>query len=225
MAARTRLGLTLDEVADRAAALEVQQERQRDPSEQAEDHADTWWHEGPGGAGHVVAARRRDPLLRRIEQVEAAHLLDQVLPGRVSAPWSRLPYGDAIDRVLDQMVDMDQATATRLAASRYAALAAARAVVWDAARAVALAAARAVVWDAAQAAASDAAQAAVWDAARDAAWDAAQAAVWDAARDAAWDAAWALVVANLVGQHGLTRDHVETLLAPWIAVMGDPREA
>lgn len=51
-------------------------------------------------------------------------------------------------------------------------------------------------------------------------WDAAV----DAARSAAWDAAKALVVADLVGQHGLTQDHVDTLLAPWVSVMGDPRD-
>jgi hypothetical protein len=66
------------------------------------------------------------------------------------------------------------------------------------------------------AAAWDAALAAARDAARDAAWDAA----WDAARDAAWDAAWALVVRDLIGQHGFTAEHYQLLTAPWAAVMG-----
>ena len=71
-------------------------------------------------------------------------------------------------------------------------------------------------------AAWDAALDAARDAARDAAWAAAWAAAWDAARDAARDAALALVVADLIGQHGLTQQHVDTLLAPWRDVIGDP---
>ena len=59
-----------------------------------------------------------------------------------------------------------------------------------------------------------------WDAARDvayttrnAAWIAAWAA-WIAAHAAIRDAVLALVVADLVGQHGLTIDHLQTLVAP-----------
>ena len=55
------------------------------------------------------------------------------------------------------------------------------------------------------------------DAARDAAWDAAGVAAWDAA----WGAAWGAVVSDLVGQHGLTQEHVDTLMAPWVQVLGD----
>mgnify|MGYP000989512736 CR=1 FL=1 len=58
--------------------------------------------------------------------------------------------------------------------------------------------------------------AAAWDAARGAAWDAARAAAWDAA----WGAAWAASVANLVGQHGLTQEHIDKLMAPWVQVLG-----
>lgn len=91
--------------------------------------------------------------------------------------------------------------ARSLAAAR-AALAAARAAraAARAARAAALAAAR----DAALAAA------------RDAAWDAVWAAAWDAARDAALAAS----VADLVGQHGLTQEHIDKLMAPWVQVLG-----
>jgi plasmid maintenance system antidote protein VapI len=86
---------------------------------------------------------------------------------------------------------------------------------WDAAGAAA--------WDAAWAAASDAAWAAAGAAARAAAWAAAR----DAARDAAWDAAWALVVRDLIGQHGLTQEHYDTLTRPWRTVIGpiDPDDA
>ena len=58
---------------------------------------------------------------------------------------------------------------------------------------------------------------AAWDAARDAALDAARA----AARGAARDAARGAVVSDLVGQHGLTQEHVDTLMAPWVQVLGD----
>ena len=86
-------------------------------------------------------------------------------------------------------------------------------------------------------AARDAARGASWRAACGAAWDAAQDAAWaaardassrDAARDAAWDAAWgaardaavALVVRDLIGQHGFTADHYRALTRPWASVVG-----
>ncbi len=73
--------------------------------------------------------------------------------------------------------------------------------------------------------------------ARDAAWDVARDTAWDVARDvarytardaagytaidaagyAAWDAATAAVVADLVGQHGLTQQHLDALTAPFEA--------
>ena len=61
-----------------------------------------------------------------------------------------------------------------------------------------------------------AAWAAAGAAARDAAWYAAG----DAARAAARIAAKAAAVADLVGQHGLTQKHIDTLIAPWKKVMG-----
>ena len=42
-----------------------------------------------------------------------------------------------------------------------------------------------------------------------------------AVRAAAWGAAWGAVVSDLVGQHGLTQEHVDTLMAPWVQVLGD----
>ena len=54
----------------------------------------------------------------------------------------------------------------------------------------------------------------------DAAWDATR----DAARDAAWvatrDAARALLVRDLIGQHGFKQHHYNTLVAPWVKVAG-----
>ncbi|QPR39564.1 hypothetical protein [Brevibacterium casei] len=73
-----------------------------------------------------------------------------------------------------------------------------------------------------------AARRAAWGAAWDAAWGAARRAARRAARDAArraaWDAArdgaWAIVVRDLIGQHGLTQDHYDTLTRPWRTVIG-----
>ncbi len=79
-------------------------------------------------------------------------------------------------------------------------------------------------WDATRDAARDAAWGATRDAARDAAWVAA----WGAAMDTAWDAAWvatrdaarALLVRDLIGQHGFKQHHYNTLVAPWVKVAG-----
>ena len=92
----------------------------------------------------------------------------------------------------------------------------ARARVLTAGEAERLAAARYVAWGAAWAAAWAAAR----DAARAAARDAARDAAWAAARDAARDAAVALVVRDLIGQHGLTQGHYDTLTRPWRCVVG-----
>ena len=61
---------------------------------------------------------------------------------------------------------------------------------------------------------------AAWVAARDAARDAARVAAWVAARVAASDAALALVVRDLIGQHGLTQAHYDTITLPWRTVIG-----
>ena len=78
----------------------------------------------------------------------------------------------------------------------------------------------AAAWSAARGAAWDAAYAAAWSAA----WSAARGAAWDAAWDAAWSAAWSAargaVVSDLVGQRGLTQDHLDTLMGPWVRVLG-----
>jgi len=83
-----------------------------------------------------------------------------------------------------------------------------------------LVAACVAAWDAARVAARLAAQNAAWDAAQDAAWDAARNAAWDAARVAAQDAARALVVRDLIGQHGFTQEHYDLLTDPWVSVVG-----
>jgi hypothetical protein len=97
------------------------------------------------------------------------------------------------------------------------------------------------VLDAAWGAALDAALDAKRDAKRDAMWgalwEATRVALWEAKRDttldamwgAPWDPMWysmrgaalALLVWDLIGQHGLTQDHLNRLIGPAKAVFGD----
>ena len=49
---------------------------------------------------------------------------------------------------------------------------------------------------------------------------AARNAAWYAARDATWDATWALIVRDLIGQHGFTQAHYDLLTGPWRQVIG-----
>jgi hypothetical protein len=51
-------------------------------------------------------------------------------------------------------------------------------------------------------------------------WRHARGAAWNAARCAAWNAARALVVRDLIGQHGFTPEHYDTLIRPWVTVIG-----
>ena len=66
----------------------------------------------------------------------------------------------------------------------------------------------------------DAAMDATWDATWDAAMDATWGEAWDAAWDAAWGATRVLVVRDLIGTHGFTQDHYDTLTRPWRTVIG-----
>ena len=52
------------------------------------------------------------------------------------------------------------------------------------------------------------------------AWEAAWDAAWFAAREAAREAAIALTIRDLVGQHGFTKQHYDTLTMPWRSVIG-----
>ena len=101
---------------------------------------------------------------------------------------------------------------TDLAAAWSAAGGAARGAAWSAAWSAAGGAARGAAWSAAWSAARGAAGGAAWSAARGAAWSAAWGAAWSAARGA--------VVSDLVGQRGLTQDHLDTLMGPWVRVLG-----
>lgn len=77
-------------------------------------------------------------------------------------------------------------------------------------------------WYAAQGAAREADRGDAWEEGPRAAWYAAEEA-WYASRYAAQGAAGALVVCDLVGQHGLTQKHIATLLGPWAGAMGYPQ--
>jgi hypothetical protein len=118
-----------------------------------------------------------------------------------------LVYGPQTDRIRTFLAAVREMTPTEITAVRDAAWASAWAAAW------------AAVWDASRAAERDT----EWDAARAATWDAVRAATWDgalpAARDAARDAAMALVVLDLVGRYGLTREHIDVLAAPILTVM------
>jgi hypothetical protein len=113
------------------------------------------------------------------------------------------PQWEAIVALVRRAAVLTPDEAERLAAARDAA----RAATWDAARAATWAATRA---------AAGAAGAAAWAAA----WDAAGAAAGAAAWDAAWDAAGALVVRDLIGQHGFTQEHYDLLTGPWRTAIG-----
>lgn len=115
------------------------------------------------------------------------------------------PQGEAVAAVIDRAARLTLHEVHALSAAWYAARDAAGDAAWDAAGDAARAAARAAR-----------------AAARDAAWAAAGDAAGDAAGATAREAALALVVADLVGQRGLTQQHIDLLLAPWRAVIGDP---
>jgi hypothetical protein len=74
----------------------------------------------------------------------------------------------------------------------------------------------AAAWRAAGAAARAAARAAAWDAAV----YAARRAAGTAAGAAAWAVALALVVRDMIGEHGFTQAHYDTLTGPWRTVIG-----
>ena len=120
----------------------------------------------------------------------------------------RVMTPDEMERLVEALYD------TRLAsqdAAWYAALDATR----DAARATSLDTEWYAALDAAWGAAREAARAASAGCASDA---------WLAKRPcwAALDAAVACVVYDLIGQHGYTQEHHDTLTAPWREVIGDP---
>ena len=113
---------------------------------------------------------------------------------RTRPPWADLPHAAAITALLDELGDLTDAEAKAMAAARLATRAAAPVAEWGAAWRV--------MWTAADGARRGMTRVAVRDTAL------------AIAGPAARDAALALVVADLVGQHGLTRDHLDVLTAP-----------
>ena len=162
---------------------------------------------GRGAGWNDTPGRTADECL---EYLRTAHITDADLEMTYGPQWR-----DVVALVRRAAV-LTPDEVERLAAAGAAAGDAAGAAAWDAAwaaaGAAAGAAARAAAWDAAGAAA----RAAAWDAARAAAWDAAGAAAWYAA----WDAARALVTRDLIGTHGYTQAHFDTLIGPWNSVVG-----
>ena len=122
------------------------------------------------------------------------------------------PQGEAVLRVVERAgrLTVDEADALSAAWS------AARSAAESAARSAAESAAWYAAWSAARSAARSAAESAAWSAAR----SAAESAAWSAARSAAESAAWSAAVADLVGQHGLTQEHIDLLRKPWADVIG-----
>ena len=123
------------------------------------------------------------------------------------------PNGQAVVALLDQVGRLTVGQAEQLYAARSTARYTA---AWYAARSTA--------WDAARSTAEENAENAAENAARYTAWYTARNAAEYAAEYTARNAATGLVVADLVGRHGLEQHHIDTLLQPWVDVMGDPRE-
>ena len=113
---------------------------------------------------------------------------------RTRPPWADLPHAAAITALLDELGDLTDAEAKAMAAARLATRAAAPVAEWGAAWRV--------MWTAADGARRGMTRVAVRDTAL------------AIAGPAARDAALALVVADLVGQYGLTREHLDTLTGP-----------
>lgn len=143
--------------------------------------------------------RTKDEVLARFRQIEVT---DKVLALTYGPQWS-------------EIVALVRRTAVLTAdeASRVAA-------AWEAAgTSEARDAARVAAWSAARA--TGAAWETAWATARNAARDATGAAwVADGAAWVATGAAWALVVRDLIGQHGFTQEHFDLLVGPWESVTG-----
>ena len=158
--------------------------------------------------------------LCRVEPVEDVIITDtykrQSLAWRVveeASPALRFgPQGPHVAALIARAGSLTAGEADRLPA--------AWAVAWDAAWVAARSAARDAARDATWAAARVAAGAAARATARAAAGAAARVAAGAVAGAAARDAAVALVVRDLIGQHGLTQDHYDTLTRPWRTVIG-----
>ncbi len=147
------------------------------------------------------------PMVR--ERLARIEVTDADLAGTFGPQWGHVVA--LVRRAAVLTADEAQRLVAAWVAARDAAWAAA-----GAARDAAWVAARDAAWAAAGAAGAAAGAAgAAWVAARDAAWAAA-----GAARDAARDAAGALAVRDLIGEHGFTQAHYDTLAGPWRTVIG-----
>ena len=120
--------------------------------------------------------------------------------------WADLPHGDEISALLDELRTLSPDEARAMATARGAVVGEA----WRAAGAAAVREAWKAALDGAGGEARNAPGGVAWRTALETMWDATPIAAHTAARDAML----ALVVADLVGQYGLTRDHLDILTAP-----------
>ena len=166
--------------------------------------------------------------LCRVEQVEDIIITDAYK--RQSVAWRVVeevdpsirfgPQGPHVAALIARAREITGDEVEKFNVARESARDAARKSAWDAA------------WKAAGVAASKAASKAAGVAGRESAWIAASESAWVAASKAArvtasdavwgavWDAARALVVRDLIGQHGFTQAHYDTFTRTWASVIG-----
>lgn len=126
------------------------------------------------------------------------------MPDRTRPLWADLPHGDEITALLDELRDLTDVEVRAMGATWRA--------TWLATRLATPVAVWGAAWRAVRVAADGAGRGMVREAVRDTALGAGRGDV-DAGA-ATRDTALALVVADLVGQYGLTRAHLDTLTGP-----------
>jgi hypothetical protein len=169
--------------------------------------------------------------LCRVEQVEDIIITDAYK--RQSVAWRVVeevdpsirfgPQGPHVAALIARAREITGDEVEKFNAARESARESARDAVWKSARDA--------VWKSAWFAASKAASKAAGVAGRESAWIAASESAWVAASESArvtasdavwgavWDAARALVVRDLIGQHGFTQAHYDTFTLPWRTVI------
>lgn len=126
------------------------------------------------------------------------------------------PNWRAVDVVVQKVARATQEQIGRLGAGRDSAWTVAQDVALDAADAGVLACGRLSAWNAAGTAALRAVRSPGGIVALDATWSAVRPAT---------AAATAVVMKDLIGQHGFTQEHYDTMTRAWLEVFGDPLEA
>jgi hypothetical protein len=178
--------------------------------------------------------------LCRVEQVEDIIITDAYK--RQSVAWRVVeevdpsirfgPQGPHVAALIARAREITGDEVEKFNAARESARESARDAVWKSAWDAVWKAAGVAASKAASKAAGVAGRESAWIAASESAWIAASESAWvaasesarvtasDAAWGAVWDAARALVVRDLIGQHGFTQAHYDTLTLPWRTVIG-----